>query len=208
MIVRVFTSSRRRFADFLLFGVTSAELAILCVYTPAFTITDWIYLLQHLWVLAVALMRRPPKAMDTSLASSASVFVAYAYPYAQIIWLDRKPGQPLWPAAGVILVTVAAVLSLTSLATLGRLFGVRPALRGVASRGPYRIIRHPMYLSYFAADIGYNLQEWNLGTVLLTLFGWASLVYRIHAEERVLAQDPTWTSYIATVRYRLVPGIW
>jgi hypothetical protein len=33
---------RRRFADLLLFGVTSAELAVLLLLTPGFTITDWI----------------------------------------------------------------------------------------------------------------------------------------------------------------------
>jgi len=54
--------SGRRFADFLLFGVTSAELALLFILTPAFTITDWIYVLQHLIVLGIALTRRPPKA--------------------------------------------------------------------------------------------------------------------------------------------------
>jgi len=44
-----------------------------------------------------------------------------------------------------------------------------------------------MYLSYILADIGYNLQEWNFVTLLLVLVGWASLVYRIHAEEQLLS---------------------
>ena len=39
--------SRRRFGDFLLFGVTSVELAILFILTPTFTIVDWIYISQH-----------------------------------------------------------------------------------------------------------------------------------------------------------------
>jgi protein-S-isoprenylcysteine O-methyltransferase Ste14 len=65
-----------------------------------------------------------------------------------------------------------------------------------------------MYLAYMLADFGYNLQEWNSGTVLLVLAGWASLFYRIYAEERVLANDPGWPSYAAKVRHRLVPGVW
>jgi protein-S-isoprenylcysteine O-methyltransferase Ste14 len=65
-----------------------------------------------------------------------------------------------------------------------------------------------MYLSYVLADIGYNLQEWNSVTLLLVLVGWASLVYRIHAEERVLSQHSGWPGYAASVRYRLVPGLW
>jgi hypothetical protein len=38
--------------------------------------------------------------------------------------------------------------------------------------------------------------------------GWASLLYRIRAEERVLSQDPRWSTYVALVRHRLFPGLW
>ena len=87
-------------------------------------------------------------------------------------------------------------------------FGVRPALRGLATRGPYRLVRHPLYLAYVIADIGYNLQEWSYATLMLVAAGWASMIYRIYAEERVLSRDPNWADYTARVRYRLVPGIW
>ncbi|PYI77399.1 MAG: hypothetical protein DMF04_06350 [Verrucomicrobia bacterium] len=199
---------RRRFADVLLFCVTSAELVILFLLTPTFTIADWIYVLQHLMVLGIALTRPTPKVLDYSIASSIAVGVAYIYPYAQVIWLRWSPGDVAWPEAGLVLVIIAAGLSLVSLLTLGRRFGVRPALRELVRRGPYQIVRHPMYLSYIIADIGYNLQEWNFVTVILVLFGWASLIFRIHAEERVLSRDPGWPAYVASVRYRLLPGVW
>jgi len=38
--------------------------------------------------------------------------------------------------------------------------------------------------------------------------GWASLLYRIRAEERMLSRDPGWPAYAARVRYRLLPGLW
>lgn len=200
--------SGRRFGDFLLFGVTSAELAILIILTPTFTLTDWIYVSQHILVLGIALTRRSPAAQDRSLLSSAAVVVAYGYSYLQVIFLNWAPGDAAWPEGGLVLVILAASLSLASLLTLGRFFGVRPALRGLATTGPYRFVRHPMYLSYVASDIGYNLQEWNFGTVLLTLAGWASLIYRIHAEERIVSRHPGWPQYSASVRYRLFPGVW
>jgi len=198
----------RRFADLLLFCVTSTELVILFLLTPTFTITDWTYVLQHFIVLGIALTRRLPKVRDYSIVSSMAVGVAYAYPYAQVIYLRWSPGHVAWPLAGLGLVTLAAGLSLLTLLTLGRLFWVRPALRGLATSGPYRFVRHPMYLSYLLADIGYNLQEWNFVTLLLVLVGWASLVYRIHAEERVLSQHAEWPAYVVLVRYRLFPGLW
>jgi protein-S-isoprenylcysteine O-methyltransferase Ste14 len=198
----------RRFADLLLFCVTSTELVILFLLTPTFTITDWIYVLQHLIVLGIALTRFQPKVRDYSIASSMAVGVAYLYPYAQVIYLRWSPGHVAWPTAGLVLVTLAAALSFVSLLTMGRLFGVRPALRGLVTSGPYGFVRHPIYFSYILADIGYNLQEWNFVTLLLVLVGWMSLVYRIHAEERVLSQHAEWPAYVALVRYRLFPGIW
>jgi protein-S-isoprenylcysteine O-methyltransferase Ste14 len=199
---------RRRFADLLLFCVTTIELVILFLLTPTFTITDWIYVLQHLIVLGIALTRRHPKVRDYSVASSVAVGVAYVYPYAQVIYLRWSPGYVAWPAAGLVLVTLAAGLSLVSLLSMGRRFGVRPALRGLVTSGPYRFVRHPMYLSYMLADIGYNLQEWNFVTLLLVLIGWMSLIYRIHAEEGVISQHPEWPAYTVLVRYRLFPGMW
>jgi protein-S-isoprenylcysteine O-methyltransferase Ste14 len=208
MTTRAIRITGRRFADFVLFGVTSVELAILVIMTPTFTITDCIYIFQHLLVLGIALTRRPPAIQDRSLASAVAVAVAYMYSYAQVIYLRWEPGDEVWPEGGLVLVTLAAGLSLLSLLTIGKLFGVRPALRGLATTGPYALVRHPIYLSYFIGDIGYNLQEWNYGTALLAITGWASLLYRIHAEERVLAYDAGWSKYVASVRYRLLPGIW
>ena len=208
MIPRVSEKFGRRFADLLLFCVTSTELVILFLLTPTFTITDWIYVLQHFIVLGIALTRPRPKVWDYSITSSVAVGIAYAYPYAQVIYLRWSPGYVAWPAAGLVLVMLSTGLSLISLLTMGKLFGIRPALRGLVTNGPYRFVRHPMYLSYLLADIGYNLQEWNFVTLLMVLVGWMSLVYRIGAEERVLSQHAGWPAYLALVRYRLFPGIW
>ena len=198
----------RRLADLLLFCVTATELVILFLLTPTFAIADWIYVLQYLVVLGIAFTRPKPKVRDYSIASSTAVIIAYAYPYAQVICLRESPGYAAWPGGGLALITFAAGLSITTLLTLGRLFGVRPAVRGLATSGPYRFVRHPMYFSYILADIGYNLEEWNSVTLVLVLIGWASLLYRIYAEERLLSQHAEWPAYLAEVRYRLFPGVW
>jgi protein-S-isoprenylcysteine O-methyltransferase Ste14 len=198
----------RRLADLLLFCVTATELVILFLLTPTFGIADWVYVLQHAVVLGIALTRPAPTVRDYSIASSTAVIIAYAYPYAQVIYLRWSPGYVAWPGVGLVLVTLAAGLSFVTLLTLGKLFGVRPAVRGLATSGPYRFVRHPMYLSYILADIGYNLEEWNFVTLLLVLVGWVSLVYRIYAEERVLSQHGGWRGYAASARSRLLPGLW
>ena len=200
--------SRRRSSDLILFGVTLFELIALFPLTPTFTAVDWIYVLQHLLVLGIALTRRAPAAQDYLLPTSLAVAVSCTYPYAQVIYLHWVSGHAGWPAGGLFLVTFSACLSLASLLSIGKLFGLRPALRGLATRGPYALVRHPMYLAYILSDVGYNLMEWNIGTAFIVLTGWASLLYRILAEERVLSQDARWRTYISSVPYRLLPGVW
>jgi protein-S-isoprenylcysteine O-methyltransferase Ste14 len=200
--------SSRRWSDVLLFSVTFAELGILLILTPALTLPDWIYVLQHVMVLVIALTRRPPAVQDHSFGVSAAVAVSYGYPYAQVIYLQWIPGQALWPEGGIVLITAGALLSIVSLWTLGQRFGIRPAMRGLTVDGTYRLVRHPMYLSYVLGDIGYNLQECNLGTAVLVVAGWIAMIYRIATEERVMAHHPEWTAYTRAVRYRLLPGIW
>lgn len=200
--------TRRRFGDLFLFAFTSVELVLLIYLTPTFAIVDWIYVSGHLLVLWIALARLPPQMQDRSFPASIAVLVAYAYPYAQVVYLRWAPGNPAWPEAGQVLVMLGACLSFASLLGLGRWFGVWPALRGLETRGPYRLVRHPMYLGYVLADMGYNLYEYNFGTVLMVIAGWASLFYRIRAEERTLSQDAGWPGYAALVRYRLLPGLW
>jgi protein-S-isoprenylcysteine O-methyltransferase Ste14 len=198
----------RRLADLLLFCVTATALVVLFLLTPTLGLVGWLYVLQHLMVLAIALTRSEPLMTDYSVPSNIAVGVAYVCPYAQVICLYWWPGKVAWPEGGLVLVTFAAVFSVVCLLTLGKRFGVRPALRGLVTRGPYRVVRHPLYLSYVIAHIGFNLQVWNVATLLLALLGWAAMVCRIRAEERVLSGGPGWPAYVGLVRYRLVPGLW
>jgi protein-S-isoprenylcysteine O-methyltransferase Ste14 len=199
-------SGRR--SNVLLFAVTLVELIILLRLTTTFTAVDWIYISQHVLVLGISLTRRFPVAQDQSWAALLAVAISYIYPYAQVIYLNSMDGYVAWPAGGLALVTLSAFLNLAALLSIGKRFGVRPALRGLAISGPYRLVRHPMYLSYFIADTGYLLQEWNVGTVLIAAAGWASLVYRIYAEERMLSLHSDWVAYVGRSPYRLVPGLW
>ena len=199
---------QRRLGDVLLFSVTTVELALLIYQTPSFELIDWVYVSQHLIVLGLSFTRRAPATYDYSLGSSIAVAVSYGYPYAQTLYLGWWPGEEISANAGLVLVMAATLLSFVSLVSLGRSFGVRPALRRLVTYGPYRFVRHPIYLSYVVSDIGYNIQEWNVGTLLLMFTGWISLIYRIHAEERVLSKDPRWPEYVTSVPYRLLPGVW
>jgi protein-S-isoprenylcysteine O-methyltransferase Ste14 len=80
--------------------------------------------------------------------------------------------------------------------------------RGIVSKGPYAIVRHPAYISK-------NLAWWAsvipLGSILavLSMAGW-SLIYHLRAitEERHLRKDPDYVEYCKKVKYRYIPGIY
>ena len=74
--------------------------------------------------------------------------------------------------------------------------------------GPYRIVRHPIYASYLALQLGYVLQSLSFRNVAVALLASACNVGRIRAEERVLATNPAHAAYRTNVRWRLVPGVW
>ncbi|MGH2610434.1 MAG: methyltransferase family protein, partial [Tepidiformaceae bacterium] len=114
-----------------------------------------------------------------------------------------------WAASmGIGLQTVGLVLTIIGFAYLGRSFGVVAANRGLKVGGPYRFVRHPIYLSHTLTTTGFvlaNFSPWNVA-VLVLLTG--CQVLRMRAEERVLTESGPYAEYAARVRWRLVPGLY
>jgi protein-S-isoprenylcysteine O-methyltransferase Ste14 len=92
--------------------------------------------------------------------------------------------------------------------SLGRSFGLVAADRGVTTRGPYRIIRHPLYASYMVTQLGYLLQSASIWNGAVLAFTWTCQVSRALSEERLLATVPAYGRYRERVRWRLIFGVW
>jgi len=113
-----------------------------------------------------------------------------------------------WPTASSVAFAVSAAAAAGGLLSLGRSFAVLPSFRGLVSRGPFRIIRHPIYaaeLAMVAAALS-AASSWLTLAVFLCTF--ALLVWRIRIEERALEEAPEYEAYQRQVRWRLVPGLW
>ncbi|MGH2920997.1 MAG: methyltransferase, partial [Gaiellaceae bacterium] len=117
-------------------------------------------------------------------------------------------------SAGTSLVIVGELVTLGSCAwllvsalALGRCFGLLPEVRGLVTRGPYRIVRHPVYLGEFGACAGLVLaspSHWNLGVAAAFV---AAQATRIRLEERaLLAEIPEYADYAAQTP-RLLPRL-
>ena len=124
--------------------------------------------------------------------------------------LARPAGLPPLgpPSLAGALILAGLVCQVWAKLTLRRSFGLTPANRGLKVRGPYRYVRHPMYLGYLVGWIGFYMLNPSLWNTLVYGFCLVCQAWRIEAEERVLAEDPAHAAYRAETRYRLIPGIW
>lgn len=94
-----------------------------------------------------------------------------------------------------------------AVAGLGRSFGIVAANRGVRTRGPYRVVRHPLYAAYLVTYVGYLLSYPRLLNVAVVAVTTAVMVARALAEEHLLAADPEYRAYRERTRWRFLPGV-
>jgi protein-S-isoprenylcysteine O-methyltransferase Ste14 len=95
-----------------------------------------------------------------------------------------------------------------SFLALGRSFGFAAADRGLVRRGPYRLVRHPIYASYLLLQAGYVIQSISVWNVVVMIITTGCNIGRSYAEDRMLATNAEYSAYRSHVRWRLVPGIW
>jgi len=134
---------------------------------------------------AVFVAMRPP-ARNPSREPIA--FVACAAALLAVAGL-RAPGADTgagFVVAGDALAALACVWLLASALTLARCFSVLPEARGLVTRGPYRYVRHPVYLGELGICAGFVLAAptaWNLAMAVLFTTGQS---VRMRLEERAL----------------------
>ena len=113
----------------------------------------------------------------------------------------------IWNDLAVLLMFAGLSIQVVSKFALGRRFGIVAANRGLCMFGPYRYVRHPIYMGYLFTHIGVcllNPSPWNL---ILFVCVYALQIPRILAEERMLDEDEEYRKYKQLVRYRLVPRL-
>ena len=116
-------------------------------------------------------------------------------------------------AVAVSILAIGLAIRWTAIITLGRSFSVNVAVhedQHVLRTGLFRLVRHPSYLGMMIIflAIGLSSRNW-YGLLIMLLFPFAALLYRIHVEERALtdAFGEEYIDYSRSTR-RLVPFIY
>ncbi len=79
----------------------------------------------------------------------------------------------------------------------------------VATGGPYRYVRHPMYLSLVLSWPALALLLGSYYALIPGLLASLIIIIRTGLEDRTLQSElPGYTDYASQVHYRLLPGVW
>jgi protein-S-isoprenylcysteine O-methyltransferase Ste14 len=158
-------------------------------------------------LLALLIMSRPPaKAQADGLLPRIAAFVGTYLPWT--ITFFGKTDQALPNLLSTACVLIGIVMMLVTIRHLGRSFSLVPQARSVVQTGPYRWIKHPLYLSEQIAILGVVLQYLTPVTVIVFVVHIGVQVCRILYEEDLLRRNcPEYSSYEAS-RWRLIPCVW
>ena len=118
---------------------------------------------------------------------------------------DTTSTEALFASSAIVI--VGTLWTIWSLAFLGRCFGLFPEVRGLVQRGPYRLVRHPVYLGELISAVGMLVAKPHPLIVLIFVVFVALQYGRTIYEERALsaAFPEAYPSYAQRVG-RLIPG--
>lgn len=154
--------------------------------------------------IGLVLFSRNARERDWSPLSITFTLVGSFYYLA----FRLEPGVHLLSEGAAAGLQVAGIIiQICAKLTLRRSFGLLPANRGVVVRGPYRVLRHPIYFGYLIREIGFLLRNFGIQNVIVVVVLLGVQVCRIIREERVLSKDDKYRQYMSRVRYRLIVGI-
>jgi protein-S-isoprenylcysteine O-methyltransferase Ste14 len=193
-----------------LFAIISVVGAIAAVQADSSAAIVHHALSAVLWgMFAVLVILRPvPVRRGDSKTGVAAAVGAQAF----TIVLGVVAGDSTFSGAALfiadILLAGGLIFAIASLAFLGRCFGILPDVRGLVTRGPYRFVRHPLYLGELTALLGIALgaDRWALAVPLWLICAALQLVRTGYEERSLRAEFPEYGQYAERTK-RLIPGV-
>jgi protein-S-isoprenylcysteine O-methyltransferase Ste14 len=159
-------------------------------------------------VVLFAIRRRGIKGQRATLRQAAVALVGtFLLNVVAYLPIDESTSTVSLLASSAV-VLLGTVFTIWSLAILGRCFGLFPEVRGLVLRGPYRLVRHPVYLGEVVSALGLLLAKPHpLVIAIFAVFVGLQYWRTIYEERALAAAYPTEYPAYARQVPRLVPGL-
>jgi protein-S-isoprenylcysteine O-methyltransferase Ste14 len=161
-----------------------------------------------LLIAATTILRSRPTAkavgLEPRLSALAGTFLFYGITF---LFPRHQLSLPV-EIITVMLTMVGCIGAILALWRLGQSFSVMAESRRLVTSGPYRWVRHPLYLAEEVAFAGLFMQFASIWAALIFAAQIAFQLRRIHHEEAVLNTTfPEYAPYCLTTP-RLIPGVY
>ncbi len=159
-------------------------------------------------VIFLYFLRSSASSTVKSFWTKAIAIIAAFLPFTLPLLGTHKSGNSLIIFAANFIIISGLSFSLYALFVLGKSFSIIPQARRLVQDGPYRLVRHPLYLSEMVAVSGIVLTRYNISTLALFLLLILCQVYRALQEEILLMRTfPSEYENYCLKTPRFIPGI-
>jgi protein-S-isoprenylcysteine O-methyltransferase Ste14 len=168
-----------------------SRLLLMCFYS----------LLVFLYIIRSS-ARSTTKSLFVKTIAVISTFLPFTIPL-----LSKPSDNPtIMVSAGLVTISGIAI-ALYSLSKLGGSVSIIPQARSLVQNGPYKYVRHPVYLGELISILGVVLARPSTIAMAIYCLLTALLIYRALQEERLLESAlPEYESYSLN-KARFIPGI-
>ena len=165
----------------------------------------------YILVIALYLMRDKASATTRSFPAKLIALTATFLPFL-VPLLGGPAGGRYFARLTTLVISDVIMLSglaftVAALGALGKSFSIIPQVRKLVVRGPYRLVRHPLYIGEIVSMLGLTLAGVSIPKILVFLLLVGCQVYRSLQEEKLLtAVFPEYADYAAKTA-RFIPGL-